>query len=141
VEATVRIDRPAAEVFAFVAHAKNLPRWADGVIWVEPLTEGEPDVGARFRVDGSFLAVGHGAYGLVLFEPPWELAAAGDFGPLRLEDHFWFLDDHGTTEVTRRTRTRPRGGRRLLAPLIRRKLDRAVRSDLSRLKAALESGS
>jgi hypothetical protein len=47
-EATVEIDRPIAEVFAFLAAGENDPKFSPRVLKIEKTTEGAPGVGTVF---------------------------------------------------------------------------------------------
>jgi uncharacterized protein YndB with AHSA1/START domain len=49
-QVAVEIGRSPAEVFAFVAEARNMPRWYDAVVRVEPTTPGPPAAGSRYDV-------------------------------------------------------------------------------------------
>ena len=45
---TVRIDRPAAEVWAMLTDFPNVPTWEDGVLEVRQTSPGRPAIGATF---------------------------------------------------------------------------------------------
>jgi uncharacterized membrane protein len=51
-EATIRIDRPPADVFAIVGDAANNPRWRKNVVRTAWLDEGPMRVGRRGRQTG-----------------------------------------------------------------------------------------
>lgn len=45
---TVRIDSPAADVWAMLIDFPNVPRWEDGVLEVRQTSPGEPGLGTTF---------------------------------------------------------------------------------------------
>ena len=48
-ENTIRIDRPAAEVFAFLSDFENIPRWNYFVLDVRKLSDGPIQVGTTYH--------------------------------------------------------------------------------------------
>ena len=48
-ENTIRIDRPAAEVFAFLSDFENIPRWNYFVLEVTKLSDGPIQVGTTYH--------------------------------------------------------------------------------------------
>lgn len=48
-ELTIKIDKPAADVFAFVSDPENVPKWNYFVIEVRKTSEGPLDVGATYH--------------------------------------------------------------------------------------------
>lgn len=46
---SVTIDRPADKVFTFIEDPANVPKWLEGVVSIEPLTEGPMRAGWRFK--------------------------------------------------------------------------------------------
>lgn len=50
---TVEIQRPATDVYAFVAEPRNMPRWYDAVERVTKLTPASPSEAASYRITRS----------------------------------------------------------------------------------------
>lgn len=139
-ETTVDIDRPVAEVFAFVADQTNAPTWQQGLHEVRRLTEGPIGVGTEHefvrRFAGRevasrnrFVSFEAGRY--VEFEIPdgWLTGRAS----YRTEP------SAGGTALTSRMSFRARGPLRLLEPVLSRILARDSRRDEMRLKRILEA--
>ena len=55
IEETVPLRRDAAEVFAFLADFRNLPKWDPGIAEARQLEGEEAGVGARYEVVATFL--------------------------------------------------------------------------------------
>jgi len=45
----IEIDRPVTDVFQFVAHVENAPKWQPAVIETSRITEGPMRVGTQYR--------------------------------------------------------------------------------------------
>jgi uncharacterized membrane protein len=136
-ESTIRIDRPLAEVFSFVADQTNNPKWNYFVIEVEKTSDAPLEVGTTFhqtrKADAQDLRV-------VALDPN-RLVGIETVPPSRPELHrrLEFRDDKGSTVLTDKWRLdtgRPQLVERLGAGRVRS----AVRENLGKLKELLESG-
>lgn len=56
IEASIEIDRPCAEVFAFVMTPANAPRYDPAVLVYEPLDDQPLHLGSRVRIVARFIA-------------------------------------------------------------------------------------
>jgi hypothetical protein len=99
--ASETIDRPAADVFRFVAteHWQNHPKWDPAIIELTQATPGAIGVGARaklVRVDRGRRT--EGTVEVVGFEPDRRFDAISRFGPFVLAQHASLtpLDDRRT---------------------------------------------
>lgn len=134
----IEIGRPAAEVFEFVADARNDPRWCRKVRSVEG---GEPGEGARYAVVHKPVPVRP--------ERRMEMTCVGFSPPHRIE---WREDDGtdvftvvyeledfgpGRTRMTQRSRF-DLGAPRLLHPLFKAGIGRDVAGQLKALRELLE---
>lgn len=148
VTASVTIDRPRDEVFAYLLDIANLPEFTDH-FWVDwRLTREDPfgrGAGARFRVDMRRNRFSWADLTYVEVEAPRRIVAAGRGGKgndVRMRSVF-VVDSGagGTTRVTWAVETRPTtlGGRiaegfQRQRPFYKRRLSRA----LKRLRGILE---
>ena len=136
-EQTIRINRPVAEVFAFLADLENLPKWNYYVLEVRKLSDGPIGIGTTYhqvrKTDEQELRITElepNHIVAVLTVPPSSPALAMRFTlaqegvTTRLSDS-WQLDT---------------GLPRLLEWLGARRIQTAVAENLTKLKELLESG-
>jgi uncharacterized membrane protein len=142
VRTSIEIDRPADDVFAFVAEFPNNPRWQRGqqsCRWTSPppLRVGSTyDQHARFLgkdMVNSFEVVEHEPGRRVKFT-----STAGTF-PLTITRSVDPLGD-SRSRFTEAVEGDPKGVFHLAEPLLRRLVRRSIRRDFPRLKALLEDG-
>jgi uncharacterized protein YndB with AHSA1/START domain len=97
---TVVIDRPIAEVFAFLADAENDLRWRSGIREMSH-AGGGPGVGTRYRqrVAGPAGRSIPADIEVTAFDPPTRLAFAGTAGPVRPVGEYRLTERDGGTEV------------------------------------------
>jgi hypothetical protein len=139
-ESQLPIDRPPAEVFAFVSDMTNAPRWQNGLHEVRRLTPGPLRVGTEHdfvrRFAGRevasrnrFVAFESGRF--VAFEfPQGSITGRGSY---QVEP-----DGHGGSLLTSRVELEPKGVLRLAQPVLARVLRRDVRRDDQALRTLLE---
>jgi uncharacterized membrane protein len=130
------IERPMAEVFAFLSELPNTPRWRermDEVSWLEP--------GRTFKVVTSF-----GPWRtmelrgeVTASEPPHRFAYRITEGPLKAQNEYRLEEDGDAG-----TRFTMHGGAamgvvmtRLLAPVLRASYGRTTRKEVARLQQLL----
>jgi uncharacterized protein YndB with AHSA1/START domain len=140
VKASVRIDRPIAEVFAYATTVDTLPQWLGAVEEVEQLTEGPLGVGTRIRAAGKML--GRRLITLVevtALEPGYRFAFTGVTGPFTAHNSYTFEVVAGGTKVTDTAESELRGPIRLIDPLVGRMMHRQFEANLASLKDHLET--
>jgi uncharacterized membrane protein len=136
---TVLINRPAGEVFAFIADGENDPKWRPDVIDIAHVPGTGTGLGARYRQGvkgpgGTRIAAD---YEITAYEPDRLLAFRTLEGPVRSEGEY-LLDASGAqTSVTLRLSWQPGGMARLLAPVVARAMESEVES-LTNLRSLLE---
>jgi carbon monoxide dehydrogenase subunit G len=137
----VVISRPRDEVFAFVADARNRPRWDDSVD-SEELTSREP-IGVGTTVRTKLRSMGRDYeidWEIVEHQPPDRQTIQSTSGPMDTTLAYQLdASDHGTS-VRFSLTGRPTGMLRLLQPLIARTTQRNLDRGFARLKALLETG-
>jgi uncharacterized membrane protein len=136
VEETVEIDRPADEVFAYVANPENLPTWTGVVLEVRK------DGGDRFTLVQKFLGR--------RFETPCEVTASepnrqyvyrSTGGPIPYTFSYTLEPSGAGTRLTHTGEGEPGSFFSLVGPLFERAAKRQFRHDLETLKDLLESRS
>lgn len=138
--ASIVVRRPVAEVFEFVADARNRPSWDDSVVTGE-LTSAEPirqgtTVHTRLRSMGR-----EHAYDWVVtsFEPPVGMVVTSTAGPPPTTLTYLLTDLGHATRVEFTVVGRPPGALRLLRPAIARSTQRNLDRSFGRLQQVLEA--
>ena len=142
VRAAVVIDRPVAEVFAFVADLRHDPQWFRGVHEVRVVSSMDSGVGTEYEQVTRLFGVSFVARVLMTeYEPPHRAAllALRSGTPFRAVYTFEPLDSGRSTRYTLDADVSGAGLYRLLGPLFLPLLRRATRSRMRGLKRVLES--
>jgi uncharacterized membrane protein len=139
-EETVTINRPAGEVFAFIADGANNTRWRPSLLHVEQSTPGPIGVGTVFKQEengpgGRPIATD---YEITAYEPSSRLSFRVVAGPARPEGRYTFEDLDGSTRVRFELVWEPKGLSKLLSPMVGRQMPREV-ANLHKVKTILES--
>ena len=141
-QASITIRRPIADVFAFVADARNIPRWHADTAEVHLLSGDGRQAGSRL-VDviqtGKKSKRTEAMVEITRSEPDrlWAFSAElGSFGGF--DGCYRFEVVPAGTRVTFTEDLRPRGLFRLLRPLVRRRVGQTARANFARLRALLE---
>lgn len=137
-EATIHINRPVAQVFAFLADTKNLRSWQSNLVENEQLT-GEPlRVGSRFReVRRTGPRNSEIQAELTVFEPNKRFATKTLTKP-EVTVSYDFVEENGGTRITYKFVMITSGVMRLLEPLIAGSMKKDTDSDFEKLKHLLE---
>ena len=141
VETEIVIDRPVAEVSAYVANPANAPEWYVNIESVEWRSPPSVEVGATVAFVARFLGRRlEYTYELVDVVPGERLVMRTQEGPFPMETTYtWAATGSGATRMTLRNRGEPSGFSKSLAPVMAPAMRRANRKDLARLKSILES--
>jgi uncharacterized membrane protein len=134
------IDRPRERVAAYAGDPSNAPTWYANIQSVRWLTEPPIRVGSKLAFVAHFLGRRlEYTYEVVEHVPGERLVMRTEQGPFPMETtHRWEPAGDGT-RMTLRNRGEPAGFTRLFAPFMPLAMRRAVRKDLARLKALLET--
>jgi uncharacterized protein YndB with AHSA1/START domain len=138
-EHTVTINRPASDVFDYLADGTHNRDWRNGVIQIERVspTDGE---GARYRqvLAGPGGRRIDGDYRVTVFERPSRLEFLVTAGPARPAGAFELSETPGQgTQVRFALDLQPSGFMRLMTPMIAKQMRTEV-AQLGTLKAILE---
>ncbi len=137
VEESVQIERPVAEVFAYVSDPTHLPEWTAVVTDVRTDGSSSPGAGTRFTVTQKFLGT--------KWETPCEVVSSdgGRFsyrsvgGPVPYTFTYICEEVPGGTRFTMVGEGEPGNLFRLVGPLFVKAAQRQVRSDLETLRDLL----
>lgn len=135
------IERPRAEVAAYVADPDHATDWYKNITSVERRSAGPVDVGSRMAFVARFLGrtIAY-TYEVSEHVPGERFAMRTSEGPFAMETTYtWRDEQEGATRMTLRNRGEPTGFSGMAAPLLASAMRRANRNDLARLKAILEA--
>jgi len=138
-EHTVTVDRPAAEVFAYLADGTNNPHWRPGVVEISRSSPADGP-GATYRqvLKGPGGRRVSGDHRITTHQPPTLLEFAVTAGPARPTGRFELSETApGHTTITFTLDLRPRGLVRLMNGMVTRQMRTEVQQ-LERLKHNLE---
>jgi uncharacterized protein YndB with AHSA1/START domain len=141
IETDIVIARPAADVFAYIARAEELPEYVTDFESVRQDSEGEPGVGTRYSY--KMKRGGEGTFEWTQFEPSSRLAWHGPAvkaGPGSMEPagSWEFRPEGAGTRVTLVMAPTPGGLFKLLAPFMAAGMRKGNTAALERLKQRLE---
>ena len=134
----VTVQRPVAEVFAFIADGLNGPRWRSGILDIAHVSGS--GLGATYRqgVKGPGGRRVDADYRITAFEPSRRLAFEAIAGPVRPTGEYLFEDAGGATLVTFALQAELGGIQKLLmGGMVQKTMDAEVAA-LANLKRVLE---
>jgi uncharacterized membrane protein len=135
------IERPCAEVAAYVLDPDHAPEWYENIDSVEWRTEPPARLGTRVAFVARFLGRRLAyTYEFVELVPGERLVMRTAEGPFPMETSYTFAaEGESKTHVTLRNRGEPSGFGKLAAPLMAAAMRKANQKDLARLKSILEA--
>ncbi len=114
---TVDIDRPAHQVFDFVADQRNEAKWHTDVLDVEP--KGPILLGSTVTWLVKFMGENHYVNEVTEFDAPRLIQLAAREGPLKPTLTHRFVSRNGATRYTRSVSIPVEGMFRLVAPIMK----------------------
>jgi uncharacterized membrane protein len=140
VEASVVINRPIEEVFAFAGNVENNPQWQSGVLEARVTSEGPMGVGTTYRYVSQLLGRRIETDGEITeYEPNRKYSFKSTSGPFPIEGGFTFEATEGGTRVTLAVEADMGGFFKMAEPLVVRTIKKQFQTDVSTLKDLLEA--
>jgi uncharacterized membrane protein len=141
VEVSTVINRPVAEVFAFVANFENHPKWETDFQEVKRLTATPGGVGTTYNCLLKFPGqTATSKFEITEYAPNQKIAYAGEpAGPAKPKGNFLFESVAGGTKITARPQPEFGGLFRLLEPMMASYIRKNNVAHLSNLKRLLEA--
>lgn len=138
VEREILVERPADEVFDFLADVRNEERWNPNVLRIESEADGPLSVGETF--EGVYRRGGRMRFELVEAVRPSRLVFRGGGRQMALVGTLELEQAGSATRVRMKGEMEPRGLMKLLAPLMRKPIERqyATVAETFREVAAME---
>ena len=134
----VTINRPPAEVFAYLAQFENIPSWNYAISETRKITNGPVAVGTRYRQIRTLPTRSEEEFQVIEFEPDRRLSIDGDLGPFHGRVTYDLDGVGGATTVTNSMDLQGSGPLSLVANLATRRVREAVAANLGVLKELLE---
>lgn len=142
-EHSVLIDRPVADVYAFVSDVGNAPRWmpwADEARVLEgPDPSGVAEGQRRLLVQTDFGIRSETVVEATDVQPGERYAFETVEGPVDFRGTYRFEPVGDGTRLTRSYRVELSGFARLLEPVVARRMERRWRADLERIREIMET--
>lgn len=139
-DSQVTIDRPADEVFGYVADLRHLPEWSRAIDRTDAATPGPPGEGSVYRQRRSFPLPQDEELRIERFDEPHRLTVVGTLGPFEARLEYEFVPEGESTRIHSRVALEADGVLRLAQPFAGARVQREVRGDLQALKEVLETG-
>jgi uncharacterized protein YndB with AHSA1/START domain len=140
-ENTVTIQKPAEEIFAFLADFENIPMWNYAIEETRKASAGPVGVGTRYRQTRSVPSRSTEDFEVTVFEPASRLAIQGQIGPFQATISYVLEAKAGETTLVNSVELHPsQVMSKLLAPLATARIEAAVAHNLGQLRMILESG-
>jgi len=139
VSASITIDRPVEDVFAYVTDVTNDPAWHKDILEATKTSEGPIGVGtvwhARFKPS---MGISEGDMRVVSFEPNRLQVMKGDIGPMHPTVTYQLEPSNGGTKFTRHVQISVSGWMKIMSPMMGMMLPKQNKGFLANLKRVLE---
>ncbi len=140
IEISIAIDRPAAEVFAFIADFANNPRWQSGMVEAHFTSDGPMRVGTTYAQQARFLGRPvESTFAVVAYEPGRLVKASSTSGTFPITFTRIVEPAGEGCVVTAIVEGDASGVFKLAEPVLARMVRRSVASDYANLKRLLEA--
>lgn len=140
VEESIVIERPIADVFAYMTNPETIPEWQGSAL--EAALEGDGPVHAGSRIVERRKFLGRrmdSTVEVAEYEPPRRFAIKVTSGPVPFTATNVLSETDGATRIDTVIEGEPGGFFRLAEPLVARGVQRELRNNLETLKDVLEA--
>ncbi len=140
VETSVAINRPVAEVFAYVADLKTHAQWQSGIVEAAQTSAGPTGIGSTYRYVMQLAGQRLDTAGEITeYEPNRKYSFKATSGPVLLRGGFTFESADGGAKVRMFAEGEPGGFFKLAEPLLNSMVRRQLETSLGNLKDILEA--
>jgi uncharacterized membrane protein len=141
VKIATEINRPAIEVFNFLADGENMPRWMEQIDSVVQTSSGGIEKGTTYMY--KIRRGPESTFQWCEFEPNHRLAwtgppIPGTVGSIATDGSYTLEERDGSTQVTVSVRPEMAGLKKLIRPMMRRSIRNVLVADFERLRGILE---
>jgi carbon monoxide dehydrogenase subunit G len=139
VEKSIQINKPAAEVFAFMSDFANDMKWQSGLIRSEQTSDGPMGVGTTGLYVQKFMGKEmKNEVQVTAYEPPTRFAVKTTSGPVQFEFTGVFQETGGGTQVDISMKGEASGFFKVAEGMIKAELEKTLDADFIKLKKLLE---
>jgi uncharacterized membrane protein len=139
IEKSIHINRPVADVFAYVADIANDAKWQVDLIRSEQTSPGPLGIGTTGLYVQKFMGREMKNETVVTaYEPPKRHGFKTTSGPVKFEAETTFEDMGGGTHLTISIKGEPGGFFKVAEGLLAKELEKSMGRDLAKLKELLE---
>ena len=139
IEKSVHINKPAADVFAFLSEFSNDAKWQSDLVRSEKTSQGPTALGTTGlyvqKLMGQELK---NEVVVTVYEPPKRFGMKTTSGPVQFEAIVTLEDMGGGTHVTMNATGEPGGFLKVAEGILQKELDKTFERDLGKLKQILE---
>jgi uncharacterized membrane protein len=140
VETSIQINRPAAEVFAYLSNFENNPKWQSGMRSAHFTSEGPLRVGSTYAQLAQFMGRRiESTFEVLEYEPGRRIKATSTAGSFPITFTRIVEPAAGGAQVQAIIEGDATGFFKLAEPLLKRMVQRSVDKDYANLKWLLES--
>jgi carbon monoxide dehydrogenase subunit G len=140
VDKSIHINKPAAEVFAFMSDFANDAKWQADLIRSEKTSDGPMAVGSTGltvqKVMGKEMQNG---IEVTVYEPPKRFAAKTTSGPVKFEFTATYEEMGGGTHVTMNMKGEAGGFFKVAEGMLKKEIEKSFERDFAKLKEILEA--
>jgi carbon monoxide dehydrogenase subunit G len=133
----VEIAKSPEEVFDFLADMRNEPMWLPGASDVRASSDGPISQGSEF--EGTYVRAGTVHCVLSEYDRPRRLTIHGEAKGMAFDDVVTLAASENGTRLDAVMRTEPKGLFKLVAPMMRRVIDKQFQSNWEKLRSVLEA--
>ena len=135
------IQRPIAEVYAFISTPTNIPRWQSNIREVKPSSTGPVAVGSTFQSAGEIIGRKiEGTLTVIEMDPEKKFGFRGNNGPMTVNIHLNFKALGTGTKLSLSIDAEPGGAFKLAEGLLTNQLKGQMEKNFAALKTLLETG-
>lgn len=139
-EKSIHINKPAAEVFAFMSNFANDAKWQADLIRSEQTSSGPMGVGTTGVFAQKFMGKEMNSDVVVSeYDPPKKVGFKTTSGPVQFEMVASFMEMDGGTHVTVNMQGEAGGFFKVAEGMLQKELDKSFGRDLAKLKEVLEA--
>lgn len=138
---TVRIGRPAADIYAYLSNLENIPEWNWAISETTKTTSGPITVGTQYRQIRTVPQPATESLEITALDPNRHIEIQGTLAALPARLSYDLIEDQGRTMVANTVNLEPHGPLRLAGAVLGPRIKKAVASNLTDLKTLLENRS
>lgn len=135
---TISVDRPAADIYAYLRNVENTPEWNWAITETTKATQGPIAVGTRYRQVRTVPYPATETLEITALDPNRQVEIQGTLAALPARLNYDLIEVDGGTRIVNTVNLEPRGPLRLASRVLGARIKKAVARNLTDLKMRLE---